>query len=602
MKQPLSRTLSVPLSVNSTSLLNPFARRFHSVGALRTNPPTGCALLIPPSSPAQAAATIPPHPPAPAEAVTAQATAATLSYSPAQVEASTAQAATNTSSPAPSAETVAPEARPKPLQCSTQVDAPTRPNTDRIFQLVTPIMITTSHGLDSDKALRVQRIQHHLREYPEQEFTNTLVGITTHGARVGFTTPPSHRVSCPNHPSIHEHMEVIDKYIENEISADRVREITGNLPSIFYCSPLGLVPKKRDGEQTGWRMIFDLSCPQGHSVNDGIPKEFSALDYESFQHALHLVAQAGPNSLLLKKDLKTAFRCVGISPLDWYLFIFCWHGKYYVDMFLPFGLRTSPRIYNLFAEGIHWTLEHSFNWIVSHYVDDFLGIFAPGTNLSEESTKFDVICNDFGFPTEPSKDEMGTHVNHLGFEIDTVSMTATLSENKRNRAVKLLSALINRKAVAAATLEHLLGFLSHCCEVVPMGRTFLRHIFNSLATANAANRNSNPYRYTRISRHARRDMLWWLLFLRNWSLISIIQIKRPLHEIWTDASGTKGIGGYYLTHLFSAHVPRRHRKKHINWKEMYTVLYAFLLWHSHWENGELLVHCDNEAVVDAINK
>jgi hypothetical protein len=35
---------------------------------------------------------------------------------------------------------------------------------------------------------------------------------------------------------------------------------------------------------------------------------------------------------------------------------------------------------------------------------------------------------------------------------------------------------------------------------------------------------------------------------------------------------------------------------------MYAVLYAFLLWHPHWENGELLVHCDNDAVVDAINK
>ena len=97
-------------------------------------------------------------------------------------------------------------------------------------------------------------------------------------------------------------------------------------------------------------------------------------------------------------------------------------------------------------------------------------------------------------------------------------------------------------------------------------------------------------------------MLWWLLFLRNWSLISIIQIKRLLHEIRTDASVTKGIGRYYLTHLFSAHVPRRHRKKHINWKEMYAVLYAFLLCHPHCENGELLVHCDNEAVVEVINE
>ena len=159
-----------------------------------------------------------------------------------------------------------------------------------------------------------------------------------------------------------------------------------------------------------------------------------------------------------------------------------------------------------------------------------------------------------------------------------------------------------RKAVAATTLEHLLGFLSHCCEVVPVGRPFLRHLFNSLATANSSNRERNPYRYTRLSRHARRDILWWLLFLQHWSCISIIQIKRPLHEIWTDASGTKGIGGIYLTHLFSTHVPRRHRKKHINWKEMYAVLYVFLMWHPHWENGELLVHCDNDAVVNAINK
>ena len=97
-------------------------------------------------------------------------------------------------------------------------------------------------------------------------------------------------------------------------------------------------------------------------------------------------------------------------------------------------------------------------------------------------------------------------------------------------------------------------------------------------------------------------MLWWLVFLKCWSRVSIIQIKRPLHKIWTDASGSKGIGGYYLDHFFAAHVPRWHRRKHINWKEMYAVLYAFLLWHSHWEHGEVLVYCDNQAVVKAINK
>ena len=112
-----------------------------------------------------------------------------------------------------------------------------------------------------------------------------------HGVRVGFMKTLVEWVSHPNHPSIYQHIQVIDKYIEKEISAGCVHEITRNsLPLVFYCSPLGLVPKKRDGEQTGWRMIFYLSCPQGQSVNDGIPKEFGTLQYESFQHALHLIA------------------------------------------------------------------------------------------------------------------------------------------------------------------------------------------------------------------------------------------------------------------------------------------------------------------------
>jgi len=91
-----------------------------------------------------------------------------------------------------------------------------------------------------------------------------------YGTRVGFTNTAK-RTLWPNHPSIHNHMKVIDKYIENEISAGRIRDITDNLPAIFYCSPLSLSPKKRDGLQTGWRMIFDLSCLHGQSVNDGIP-------------------------------------------------------------------------------------------------------------------------------------------------------------------------------------------------------------------------------------------------------------------------------------------------------------------------------------------
>ena len=129
------------------------------------------------------------------------------------------------------------------------------------------------------------------------------------------------------------------------------------LPDHYFCSPIGLVPKMNDGIHTGWRPIFDLSCPESRSVNDGIPTEYGAIIYETLDNAIQLVAYAGRGAILMKRDLKSAFRHIPVSACDHWLLIFEWKGKYYVDMFLPFGLRTSPRIFNLFSEAVHWILE-----------------------------------------------------------------------------------------------------------------------------------------------------------------------------------------------------------------------------------------------------
>lgn len=92
-----------------------------------------------------------------------------------------------------------------------------------------------------------------------------------------------------------------------------------HLPSQYFCSPVGLVPKKTDGIQTGWRMIFDLSSPEGSSVNDGIPKHYGTISYETLADAMHLVAKAGKGAIMMKRDLKSAFRHIPINPHDYWL-------------------------------------------------------------------------------------------------------------------------------------------------------------------------------------------------------------------------------------------------------------------------------------------
>ena len=69
---------------------------------------------------------------------------------------------------------------------------------------------------------------------------------------------------------------VIDQHLLTELEK-------GHLPGLFSKYPLAnlhisgfrIIAKKYQPGK--WRLIFDLSSPQGHSVNDGIPKDpFSA--------------------------------------------------------------------------------------------------------------------------------------------------------------------------------------------------------------------------------------------------------------------------------------------------------------------------------------
>ena len=183
-----------------------------------------------------------------------------------------------------------------------------------------------------------------------------MCDIATHGARIGYEGPKV-CVRRTNHRSAYENADAVNETIQKELENGRIRILEALPNDRYYCSPIGVVPKKSDGVQTGWRVIFDLSCPTGHSVNDGILSEYGRIVYESLQRAIEMVAKAGPGAIMIKRDLKSAFQHIPVAPEDYWCLIFEWQGNFYVDMFLPFGLRTSPRIFNLFSKAVHWILE-----------------------------------------------------------------------------------------------------------------------------------------------------------------------------------------------------------------------------------------------------
>jgi hypothetical protein len=293
-----------------------------------------------------------------------------------------------------------------------------------------------------------------------------------------------------------------------------------------------------------------------------------------------------------KRDLKDAFRTIPVSPYDYWLLIFEWEGEYYVDIFLPFGLATSPCLFNLFAEALHWILEHIFIHPTVHYLDDFL-------SFGGHDSLFGNLCSYLGLTEKASKSLDGTVVDFTGIEIDSEKMEIRLPEDKHLRALKAVDNALKKGSIDFVSLRSMIGFLSFCARVIPLGRPFLRNLFNFLHSLRAT---TNPRAKCRLSPEATRDLKWWSALLKNWNGKRVILPRRTHHFIYTDASGKKGIGGWWGTSAFATRVAKRHRDKHINWKEAYAILVALAKWGPQAQGSKITFMCDNQAIVDAINK
>ena len=195
-----------------------------------------------------------------------------------------------------------------------------------------------------------------LSSHPDKYLVQYVMDGLSNGFDIGFngissiTRPRNLLSSCENKIKI---SEAIDKEL--------VRGHTsGPFPSPpFYnlhCSPIGAVIKK----DRSCRLVMDLSQPQGSSINEYISKEEFSVKHTHFDEATALVRTAGRSSLLSKVDIRHAFRLLPLRPQDWKLLGYMWEGCYFIDTRLPFGLRSSPGIFNHFAELICWVLQKNY--------------------------------------------------------------------------------------------------------------------------------------------------------------------------------------------------------------------------------------------------
>ena len=178
--------------------------------------------------------------------------------------------------------------------------------------------------------------------------------------RLGFQHSKKLKSAKSNKASANQHSEVIDRYLANEVSLGRVAGPFSSPPfPNLHVSSFGVIPKK--GQPGKWRFIVDLSSPSGLSVNNGIDPDEFTMQYITVDQIIHMIWNYGLRALIAEFDVEVAYRNMAVHPSDRYFLGMKWRQHYYVDLVLPFGLRSPPYIFNSVADLVEWILLHTHN-------------------------------------------------------------------------------------------------------------------------------------------------------------------------------------------------------------------------------------------------
>ena len=356
------------------------------------------------------------------------------------------------------------------------------------------------------------------------------------------------------------------------------------------------------------RVIHDLSWPPGSSINSHLEEQVCTLQYITIDDAVQHVRQYGKGTLMAKLDLKDAFKHVVVNPQYWHLLGTTWKTEqgtlqYYVDLVLPFGLRSSPHLFDQFAKGLEYIMKVKGVNNVEHYLDDFFTCGPPNSQICYDNLNLMcTTCKETGFQVNPQKIvQPTTQLEFLGIVIDSDKLQLKISaERLCDIYVELLS-WQKRMSCKKRELLSLIGKLTFVSRVVKSGRTFVRRMIDQ------AKRVKYLHYKVKLNKAIREDIKWWLAYLPVWNGVSAFQDEKWCTnfdiKLYTDSSDL-GIGAVFNNEWFYeqfSHTQQGGKLKSINWRELYAIVKALSTWGIKFCDKRILIYCDNEAVTYIVN-
>jgi len=410
--------------------------------------------------------------------------------------------------------------------------------------------------------------------------TDKFILETIHnGLKLDFADIPIDR-NFFAHPISNSESKIIDIEIEKLLNKKVVMESpTENLEFISGV----FTREKKDGTK---RMILNLKHFNTH-IN------YKHFKIESIQNVLNVVK---PNAFMASIDLKDAFYSVPIyKEHQKYLKFF--HKKLYKFVCLPNGYGPAMRVFTKITKVPFSHLRKNGHISVVFVDDSYLQSNTYEecmTNIHDTVKLLELL----GFTIHPNKSILTPtqNITFLGFDINTIKMTITLTYKKKEKIKYLCETSLSLKSITVRNLATVIGNLVAAFPSVTYGKLHYRHLeAEKIAAVKYSKQNFDSTLI--LTKKSKLELLWW----KNNILDSYhkIHLVSPDKIIFTDAS----MQGWGATDnkTSSGGLWKEYEISHINELEMKAIFIGIRLFCKNRNFQHVKVMCDNMTAIAYIN-
>ena len=344
--------------------------------------------------------------------------------------------------------------------------------------------------------------------------------------------------------------------------------------------------RKKDGS---YRMILNLK-----DMNKLIEKK--KFKMETLKSAISLMKE---NCFFASLDLKEAYFSVNIRKEFRKLFRFRFDGILYEFMALPQGYTESPRIFTKLLKPVLGFLRSRGHNLVA-YIDDSLLQGDTKEECFDNVRETGELMDNLGYTVHPEKSvfQPNQRILFLGFLLDSISMTVSVSDEKRTNVCEKIVKLLEKKRCSIRDFASVLGSLVALDPGVWIGPIFWKR----LEIEKIQQLRYSKYNYEKffkLSKTAKEDLTWWLENMQNYP--SPVKQNHPKIVLYSDAS-KNGWGAVRDSNKTGGLWTEEEKSQHINELELMAVLFGLKSLCDDIFDEDIKVMTDNSTTVACINK